>query len=83
MFWLFGGGLQWGQASNLWYDGSILAAYQDVIVVAPNYRTNGRLSKTMLRIFDIDGSFQCSDSLIRPNYPWLLVMQASLTSGKL
>ena len=43
MFWLFGGGLQWGDASNLWYDGSILAAHQDVIVVAPNYRTNGRL----------------------------------------
>ncbi|KAF7514001.1 hypothetical protein GJ744_006615 [Endocarpon pusillum] len=40
MFWLFGGSLQWGQASNLWYDGSVLAAYQDVIVVAPNYRTN-------------------------------------------
>jgi Carboxylesterase family len=83
MFWLFGGGLQWRQASNLWYDGSVLAAYQDVIVVAPNYRTNGRLPKTILRIFEIDVSFQCLDSLIRPNNPWLLVMQASLTSGNL
>jgi Carboxylesterase family len=83
MFWLFGGGLQWRQASNPWYDESVLAAYQDVIVVAANYRTNVRLPETILRIFEIDVSFKCSHSLIRPNYPWLLVMQASLISGNL
>lgn len=42
MFWLYGGAFKWGDASQLWYDGFVLAANQDVIVVAPNYRTNGR-----------------------------------------
>ncbi|KAL8792142.1 MAG: hypothetical protein Q9195_005238 [Heterodermia aff. obscurata] len=40
MFWLFGGGLVSGNAGNPSYDGSSFAAYQDVIIVAPNYRTN-------------------------------------------
>ncbi|KAF2490675.1 alpha/beta-hydrolase [Lophium mytilinum] len=40
MFWIYGGGLTYGTASHPWYDGSSFAAHQDVIVVAPNYRTN-------------------------------------------
>lgn len=43
MFWIFGGGLFSGHASHPLYDGSHLAAYEDVIVVAPNYRTNSLL----------------------------------------
>jgi carboxylesterase type B len=42
MFWIFGGGLQFGSNSVSLYDGTSFAANQDVIVVAPNYRTNGR-----------------------------------------
>ncbi|RYP27087.1 hypothetical protein DL768_011334 [Monosporascus sp. mg162] len=40
MFWLYPGGLQFGDASRPIYDGSILAAYHDVIVVVPNFRSN-------------------------------------------
>lgn len=42
MFWIYGGGLEYGTASHPWYDGSSFATYQDVIVVAANYRTNGK-----------------------------------------
>lgn len=35
-----GGGLEFGNAGNPAYDGSAFAANQDVILVAPNYRTN-------------------------------------------
>ncbi|OCK78526.1 alpha/beta-hydrolase [Lepidopterella palustris CBS 459.81] len=40
MFWIYGGALQYGTASMPLYDGSSFAAFQDVIVVAANYRTN-------------------------------------------
>ncbi|PHH92114.1 hypothetical protein CDD83_8877 [Cordyceps sp. RAO-2017] len=40
MFWLFGGGFSFGSGSLPQYDGSSFAADQDVVVVAPNYRTN-------------------------------------------
>ncbi|KAB8339114.1 hypothetical protein FH972_022050 [Carpinus fangiana] len=40
LFWLFGGGLQFGHGGQPAYDGSAFAAYQDVIVVTFNYRTN-------------------------------------------
>ncbi|QDS73215.1 hypothetical protein FKW77_003218 [Venturia effusa] len=40
MFWLYGGGLQYGSVSQPLYDGTNLAANQDVIVVMPNYRLN-------------------------------------------
>lgn len=40
IIWLYGGGLQYGSASQSLYDGTILAANQDVIVVIPNYRLN-------------------------------------------
>ncbi|SMR46709.1 unnamed protein product [Zymoseptoria tritici ST99CH_1E4] len=40
LFWIYGGSLEFGNAGNANYDGSILAAYQDVIVVTVNYRTN-------------------------------------------
>lgn len=40
MVWIYGGGLSWGNAGQSVYDGSSFAAYQDVIIVAANYRTN-------------------------------------------
>ena len=40
MVWLYGGGLLYGSNSVEKYDGSFLAANNDVIVVVPNYRTN-------------------------------------------
>ena len=42
MFWLYGGGLQYGTSMQSLYDGSAFAAYQDVIFVTTNYRTNGK-----------------------------------------
>jgi carboxylesterase type B len=44
MVWLFGGGLQSGSAGVPLYDGSNLAGNQDIVLVAPNYRTNVRHS---------------------------------------
>jgi len=40
MFWIYGGSLQFGTAGQPGYDGSYFAAYEDVIVVTTNYRTN-------------------------------------------
>ncbi|KAH8687985.1 Carboxylesterase [Tricladium varicosporioides] len=40
LFWIYGGSLQGGTAMQRAYDGSIIAAGQDVIVVAANYRLN-------------------------------------------
>ncbi|UPX15672.1 uncharacterized protein EKO05_0006113 [Ascochyta rabiei] len=40
MFWIYGGSLQFGNAGQQNYDGSAFAAYEDVIVVTTNYRTN-------------------------------------------
>lgn len=40
MFWIFGGNLQFGTGSLAQYDGSSLAATQNVVVVTINYRTN-------------------------------------------
>lgn len=42
MFWIYGGGLQFGNAGQPAYDGSAFASYEDVIIVTANYRTNGR-----------------------------------------
>lgn len=42
MFWIYGGGLAFGANSLAAYDGTSFAANQDVIIVAPNYRTNGK-----------------------------------------
>jgi carboxylesterase type B len=41
MIFLYGGGLQSGDASYSLYDGTSFATNQDVIIVVPNYRTNG------------------------------------------
>lgn len=41
LVWIYGGGLYFGDASHAAYDGSHFAAFEDVIVVAANYRTNG------------------------------------------
>lgn len=43
LFWLYAGGLQFGDASRPIYNGSSFAGFQDVIIVVPNYRTNGTL----------------------------------------
>ena len=40
LFWLYGGGLEFGNAGQPAYDGSHFAVYEDVIVVTTNYRTN-------------------------------------------
>lgn len=37
MFWICGGGLQFGTASGTFYDGLAFAAYEDVIMVSFNY----------------------------------------------
>lgn len=42
LFWIFGGGFWVGHAAFPTYDGSHFAAFEDVIVVAANYRTNGK-----------------------------------------
>ncbi len=41
MFWLYGGNLRIGGTSAPFYEGTNLAAVQDVVVVSPGYRTNG------------------------------------------
>ena len=41
MFWIYGGSLQFGNAGQQYYDGSYFAAFEDVVVVTVNYRTNG------------------------------------------
>ncbi|KAI9717837.1 MAG: hypothetical protein M1828_007076 [Chrysothrix sp. TS-e1954] len=40
MYWIYGGALEFGNAGQPAYDGSAFAAYQDVILVSVNYRTN-------------------------------------------
>lgn len=41
MVFLYGGGLQSGDGSSGMYDGTSFATNQDVIIVVPNYRSNG------------------------------------------
>lgn len=45
LFWIFGGSLRFGNAGQPLYDGSHFAAFEEVIVVAANYRTNGMLHR--------------------------------------
>ncbi|KAK3707256.1 hypothetical protein LTR37_012257 [Vermiconidia calcicola] len=40
LFWIYGGGLSFGNAGQAGYDGSWFASYEDVIIVTVNYRTN-------------------------------------------
>ncbi|KAJ4353612.1 uncharacterized protein N0V89_005342 [Didymosphaeria variabile] len=40
LYWIYGGGFSFGNAGQPIYDGSHLAALEDVIVVSVNYRTN-------------------------------------------
>ena len=42
MFWIYGGAFQFGSGDLFAYDGSAFAAYQDVVLVTHNYRTNGK-----------------------------------------
>ena len=50
--WFYGGGFLAGGTSWVIYDGANLAAFQDVVVVSLNYRTNGEylLQKFLLRL---------------------------------
>jgi carboxylesterase type B len=52
MFWMYGGNLQLGSNSSPYYDGTMLAAHHDVIIVAPNYRTNGEPPPTLRKCID-------------------------------
>lgn len=49
MFWIYGGALEFGNAGQIYYDGSWFAGYEDVIIVTTNYRTNvsGRVRYTL------------------------------------
>jgi carboxylesterase type B len=49
MFWIYGGNLLFGSNSMIYFDGTSFAANQDVIVVAPNYRTNGQSTQEKFR----------------------------------
>lgn len=40
MFWIYGGSLQTGASNFFYYNGTSIAANQDVVVVTINYRTN-------------------------------------------
>ena len=48
LFWIYGGGLEFGDAGQPFYDGASFASYQDVIVVSTNYRTNGLFVEILL-----------------------------------
>jgi carboxylesterase type B len=50
MYWIYGGGLQFGNAGQPAYNGSAFAAYEDVVLVSVNYRTNGEFSQLALTI---------------------------------
>jgi carboxylesterase type B len=52
MIFLYGGGLQSGEGALDMYDGSSFAANQDVIIVVPNYRTNGKVILLLLQILN-------------------------------
>jgi carboxylesterase 2 len=43
LFWIYGGDLQNGNGADPVFDGTALAANQDVVVVTFNYRVNGTL----------------------------------------
>jgi acetylcholinesterase len=48
MFWVYGGSLEFGNAGQPAYDGSGFAAFEEVIVVTINYRTNGESNRSSL-----------------------------------
>lgn len=49
MFWIYGGGLQFGTAGQYVYDGSSIASNQDVVVVSANYRINGNFAPNSVK----------------------------------
>lgn len=49
MFWIYGGALESGYAGLDSYDGTNFAAFQDVILVSTNYRTNGKHEAFLFR----------------------------------
>jgi carboxylesterase type B len=48
LFWIYGGDLQMGSSADPTFDGTELAAAQDVVVVTFNYRVNGEFSRVEL-----------------------------------
>lgn len=53
LYWIFGGSLRLGNGGQPLYDGSFFAAFEDVIIVAPNYRTNGWKSHKIILYLQI------------------------------
>jgi carboxylesterase type B len=51
MFWIYGGSLEFGNAGQPAYDGSGFAAFEEVIVVTTNYRTNGEFNYSYINSF--------------------------------
>ena len=49
MVWIYGGAFQFGSGDLFAYDGSAFAAYQDVVLVTHNYRTNGETVRRVSR----------------------------------
>jgi len=68
MYWLYGGNLQFGWSGTPAYDGSPLAAMEDVVVVTMNYRTNGKRVTTVCTLILLM-VLQFSDFQMLPNFP--------------
>ena len=63
MFWLYGGAFQFGSSSMPVYDATSFAANQDIVVVTPNYRTNGKKLCDALPLVHADERMQFLDFL--------------------
>lgn len=57
LFWIFGGAGLFGSAALPLYDGTSFAANHDIVVVAPNYRTNREFSGKLLYCVDANIPF--------------------------
>lgn len=82
MFWIYGGNLAFGTGGLGYYDGTSFATNQDVIVVTPNYRTNGKsrpcsraimtaqptANKRLFAVFGFPGAPQLKAPLQNPGY---------------
>ena len=66
LFWIYGGSGIIGSISMSMYDGTNFAANQDIIVVAANYRVNGKLLRFDNRCAD-DDSVWLSDRAALPS----------------
>lgn len=64
MFWLFGGALEFGTGGQPAYDGSHFAAYEDIVLVTINYRTNGEYDSILQRL-----SYSRDDKFLASHHP--------------